>query len=153
MRSRGTRSYVWPKSHVPLPSRAISLARGHLRVSRFARRTTEKRETARSLKTIYCWGECKHYFNRQLHYKQVAAVVWELQNSSPTACVWRWHKKIDLCAQINLKQYQLTAMKHTYQLRGRYGHYRTHVHNHEPQKGRYSCPWLPLPGWYGCAHA
>ena len=34
---------------MPLPSRAISLARGHLRVSRFARRTTEKRETARSL--------------------------------------------------------------------------------------------------------
>ena len=32
----------------PLPSRAISHARGHLRVSRFARRTTEKRETARS---------------------------------------------------------------------------------------------------------
>ena len=34
---------------VPLPSRAVSHARGHLRVSRFARRTTEKRETARSL--------------------------------------------------------------------------------------------------------
>ena len=34
---------------MPLPSRAISHARGHLRVSRFARRTTEKRETARSL--------------------------------------------------------------------------------------------------------
>ena len=33
----------------PLPSRAISHARGHLRVSRFARQTTEKRETARSL--------------------------------------------------------------------------------------------------------
>ena len=32
-----------------LPSRAISHARDHLRVSRFARRTTEKRETARSL--------------------------------------------------------------------------------------------------------
>ena len=31
------------------PSRAISHARGHLRVSRFARQTTEKRETARSL--------------------------------------------------------------------------------------------------------
>ena len=30
-------------------SRTISHARGHLRVSRFARRTTEKRETARSL--------------------------------------------------------------------------------------------------------
>ena len=36
---------------MPLPSRAISHARGHLRVSRFARRTTEKRETARSLDT------------------------------------------------------------------------------------------------------
>ena len=34
---------------VPLQSRAISHTRGHLRVSRFARRTTEKRETARSL--------------------------------------------------------------------------------------------------------
>ena len=34
---------------VPLPSRAISHARGHLRVSCFARRTTEKRETARCL--------------------------------------------------------------------------------------------------------
>ena len=34
---------------VPLSSRAVSHARGHLRVSRFARRTTEKRETARSL--------------------------------------------------------------------------------------------------------
>ena len=33
----------------PPPSRAISHARGHLRVPRFARRTTEKRETARSL--------------------------------------------------------------------------------------------------------
>ena len=30
-------------------NRAISHARGHLRVSRFARRTTEKREAARSL--------------------------------------------------------------------------------------------------------
>ena len=37
------------RSLVPLPSRAIGHARGHLRVSRFARRTTEKRETARSL--------------------------------------------------------------------------------------------------------
>ena len=34
---------------VPLPSRAISHARGHLRVSRFARRTTENGETALSL--------------------------------------------------------------------------------------------------------
>ena len=36
----------------PLPSRAISHARGHLRISRFARRTTEKREAARSLVAI-----------------------------------------------------------------------------------------------------
>ena len=35
-----------------LASRAISHARGHLRVSRFARRTAEKRETARSLVQI-----------------------------------------------------------------------------------------------------
>ena len=35
------------------PSRAISHARGHLRVSRFARQTTEKRETARSLIVIH----------------------------------------------------------------------------------------------------
>ena len=34
---------------VPLPSRTISHMHGHLRVSRFAQQTTEKRETARSL--------------------------------------------------------------------------------------------------------
>ena len=33
----------------PLLSRYQSRARGHLRISRFARRTTEKREAARSL--------------------------------------------------------------------------------------------------------
>ena len=38
---------------VSLPSRAISLVRGHSRVSRFAQRTTEKRETARSLLQHY----------------------------------------------------------------------------------------------------
>ena len=32
--------------------RAISHARGHLRVSRFARRTTEKMDTSRSLKLL-----------------------------------------------------------------------------------------------------
>ena len=37
------------RARQPLPSCAISHARGHLRFSRFARRTTEKRETARSL--------------------------------------------------------------------------------------------------------
>ena len=44
-RSRETRE----RGRQPLPSRAISHARGHLRVSRFTRQTTEKRETARSL--------------------------------------------------------------------------------------------------------
>ena len=35
---------------------AISLARGRLRVSRFARRTTEKRETALSLSSAeFCY--------------------------------------------------------------------------------------------------
>ena len=38
--------------HARGPSRAISHARGHLRVSRFARRTSEKRETARSLDSL-----------------------------------------------------------------------------------------------------
>ena len=43
------------------PSRiSISLARGHSRVSRFARRTTEKRETARSLFQV--WTEKKRCF-------------------------------------------------------------------------------------------
>ena len=37
---------------MPLPSRAISHARGHLRVSRFARRATVKREPARSLNIV-----------------------------------------------------------------------------------------------------
>ena len=48
-RSRETRETRVAAFFVPLPSRAISHARGHLRFSRFARRTTEKRETARSL--------------------------------------------------------------------------------------------------------
>ena len=25
--------------------------------------------------------------------KKVVAVGWELQNSSPTACLWRWYQK------------------------------------------------------------
>ena len=39
---------------VPLLSRAIGHARGYLLVSRFARRTTEKRETARSRPRHVC---------------------------------------------------------------------------------------------------
>ena len=41
----------------------------------------------------YCLGECKHCFNRKLHRKHVVVVGGELQNSSPTACVWRWYQK------------------------------------------------------------
>ena len=47
----------------PLPSRAVSHACGHLLVSRLARRTTEKRETARSLKNenvINCNCNCSY---------------------------------------------------------------------------------------------
>ena len=51
----------------PLPSRAISLARGHLRVSRFARRTTEKRETARSLTFLLAF--LQNEFQSLLSYK------------------------------------------------------------------------------------
>ena len=40
------------EKELSLPSRVISHARGHLRVSRFARLTTEKRETARGLHHI-----------------------------------------------------------------------------------------------------
>ena len=42
----------------------LSHARGHLRVSRFARRTTEKRETARSL---FSWPLCltKHWYYKE----------------------------------------------------------------------------------------
>ena len=41
----------------------------------------------------YCLGECKHCFSRKLHRKHVVVVGGELQNSSPTACVWRWYQK------------------------------------------------------------
>ena len=47
-----------------VPSRAISHARGHLRVLRFALRTTEKRETARSLNHIkHCQINNSHSVN------------------------------------------------------------------------------------------
>ena len=52
----------------PLPSRAISHARGHLRVSRFARQTTEKRETARSLVVLdLIIAIPKRFLNVQVH--------------------------------------------------------------------------------------
>ena len=60
-RSRETRE-------TSLPSRAISHARGHLRVSRFARQTTEKRETARSLVVLdLIIAIPKRFLNVQVH--------------------------------------------------------------------------------------
>ena len=50
---------------VPLPSRAFSHARGHLRVSRFGRWITEKRDTARSL-SDYMWLSILEIGARQL---------------------------------------------------------------------------------------
>ena len=45
-------------------------------------------------KTLYSRGACKaNWFKRQLHRRQVVAVGWETQNSSPMACVWRWDQK------------------------------------------------------------
>ena len=35
----------------------------------------------------------KHWFTRQLHRREVVAVGWEPQNSSPTLGVWRWDQK------------------------------------------------------------
>ena len=37
--------------------------------------------------------EQKHWFTRQLHRREVVAVGWKPQNSSPTVCVWRWNQK------------------------------------------------------------
>ena len=48
-RGRGEAARRAKRGRQPLPSRAISHVRGHLCVSRFARRTTGKREAARSL--------------------------------------------------------------------------------------------------------
>ena len=77
---------------VSLPSRAIGHARGHLRVSRFARQTTQKRETARSLlfslflfknhKDTFClqvW-QLKASHASPLPWKFLAFPTWKLQN-------------------------------------------------------------------------
>ena len=39
---------------------------------------------------FYCRGGCKSTPLSQLHTTHVVAFGWELKNSSPTACVWRW---------------------------------------------------------------
>ena len=52
MHARGSGEAARRAKRGPLPSRVISHARGHLRVSRFAPRTTEKIETARSVDLV-----------------------------------------------------------------------------------------------------
>ena len=42
----------------------------------------------------------KHWFTRQLHRREVLAVGWEPQNSSPTVCDGDGIRKIDLCAAL-----------------------------------------------------
>ena len=42
----------------------------------------------------------KHWFTRQLHRREVVAVGWEPQNSSPTVCDGDGIRKIDLCAAL-----------------------------------------------------
>ena len=54
----------------------------------------------------------------QLHRKQVVAVSWEPQNSSPTACVWRWNRKSWPVCPNSFEKIPIFALNHTYQLRG-----------------------------------
>ena len=70
---------------MPLPSRAISHARGHLRASRFARRTTEKRER---LFVVYCQAyanfkpQTRHWEGLTVFSQQILQEPWIPENSS-----------------------------------------------------------------------
>ena len=68
--------------HARGPSRAISHARGHLRVSRFARRTTEKRETARSLIAVRIRTCRAIFFFFLLRQKKPFRTVFKLTSGS-----------------------------------------------------------------------
>ena len=58
---------------------------------------TSRREV--SLATIHPAGllprrvQKLDWFTRQLHRREVVAVAWKPQNSSPMVCVWRWNQK------------------------------------------------------------
>ena len=58
------------------PSRPINHARGHLRVSRFARQTTEKRETARSL-GLPSFFFLREFFSRALLSECLEQANWQ----------------------------------------------------------------------------
>ena len=82
-------------------------------------RRSNERGLARLAKTFYYRGECKHFFRRQLHRKQMVAVGWELQKQfSHGMRMEMGSEKLSYVPKYNLKKYKLTALKHTYQLRG-----------------------------------
>jgi len=71
MHARGSGEAARHAKRVPLPSRAISHERGHLRVLRCARRTTEKRETARSLLVLKGVRNVSFHFRGKLDYSEL----------------------------------------------------------------------------------
>jgi len=65
----------------------------------------------------------------------------------PTAWVWVWSWRLKECFSLAsaVKSLWDTGFPRPLTLRL--------CHADEPQWGQNCCPWLPLPGWYGCAHA
>ena len=95
-------------------------------------------------KTIYCRGECKHSFKGQLHREQVVAVGWERYELFSHG----------MRMEMGSKNWSVCPNKLVFDTQGNPGPLtRRLCHADEPQKGQNSCPWLLLPGWYGCAHA
>ena len=100
-------------SHVPLPSCATSHARGHLRVSRFARRTTEKRETARSLGDSIKvrtneWASCLFCTYAQQHWSETRNNVFLLEQKFTFEQPFR-------VLPANLRFYNWTSVEMTHQ--------------------------------------
>ena len=75
---RGNSDNFSTEAHAPTPwyGQYLTHVRNHITPAVAAVSSSPRREQ-------------KHYFKRQLHRRQVLAVGWELQNSSPTECVWR----------------------------------------------------------------
>ena len=75
---RGNSDNFSTEAHAPTPwyGQYLTHVRNHITPAVAAVSSSPRREQ-------------KHYFKCQLHRRQVLAVGWELQNSSPTECVWR----------------------------------------------------------------
>ena len=97
-------------------------------------RWSNERGLARLSKTLYYRGECKHFFRRQLHSKQMIAVGWELQNSSPTVCVWRWDQKNWPACPNKFEKIPINYFE-AHLPTPRYGQYLTHL---------CAQPWAPI---------